>query len=202
MLPISGNSLGTALICTFAFGCASEAGRLSREDEAQVRTIGQESAGLLAASLVTSLSAAIQQGGLIHAVDFCSNEAVRLTSDVQDRLGRGLVIKRTTLKYRNPANAPDDLETAALHYFTSKLHETDSLPSHYVQRVSTEEFRYYQPLIVNQLCLQCHGNPGEIDPAVMQRLKMRYPEDRATGYASGELRGLIRVSVPAQLVAQ
>jgi hypothetical protein len=172
------------------------------EEEAQVRTIGQESAGLLATSLVTNLSAAIQEGGLTHAVDFCSSEAVRLTADVQDRLGRGLVIKRTTLKYRNPANAPDDLEAAAIDYFTSTLQERDSLPSNYVQRVSIDEFRYYQPLIVNQLCLQCHGNPGEIDPAVIQRLTARYPEDRATGYASGELRGLIRVSVPAQLVAQ
>ncbi|KPJ89372.1 MAG: hypothetical protein AMS18_12505 [Gemmatimonas sp. SG8_17] len=202
MLTVSGNGLGTALICAFAFGCASEAPHLSMEEETQISAIGQESAQLLAASLVTNLSAAIQEGGLTHAVDFCSSEAIRLTADVQDQLGRGLVIKRTTFKFRNPANAPDDLEAAALHYFESTLHEKDSLPSYYVQRVSTDEFRYYQPLLVNQLCLQCHGNPGEIDPAVMQQLRARYPDDRATGYASGELRGLIRVSVPAQLVTQ
>ncbi len=202
MLTVSGSSLGTTLICALALGCASEVPQLSMEEEARVSAIGQESAQLLAVGLVTDLSAAIEEGGLAHAVDFCSSEAVRITAEIQHRLGQGMVIKRTTFKYRNPANAPDDLEAAALHYFAGKLQEKDSLPSHYVQRASSAEFRYYQPLVVSQLCLQCHGDPGQIDAAVMRQLKERYPNDLATGYAGGDLRGLIRVSIPAQLVAQ
>jgi len=202
MLTVSGSSLRTTLFCAVALGCASEAPQLSREEETRLRAIGQESAQSLATGLITNLSAAIEEGGLPHAVDFCSSEASRLTSEIQHRLGQGLVLKRTTFKYRNPANAPDDLEAVALQYFATALRETDSLPSYYVQRVSTDEFRYYQPLVVNQLCLQCHGSPEQIDPAVVQQLRALYPDDRATGYASGDLRGLIRVSVPAQLVAQ
>ena len=47
------------------------------------------------------------------------------------------------------------------------------------------------------LCLKCHGQPErEIAPSTMEVLRRLYPEDRATGFRLGELRGMWRVDLP------
>jgi hypothetical protein len=53
---------------------------------------------------------------------------------------------------------------------------------------------------VNDLCLQCHGTADTIAPEVRQAIETLYPNDLATGYTVGELRGLIRVTVPARVL--
>jgi excinuclease UvrABC helicase subunit UvrB len=45
-------------------------------------------------------------------------------------------------------------------------------------------------------CLACHGKT--LAPQVAARLKELYPDDRATGYAAGEIRGAITLSRPLQ----
>jgi hypothetical protein len=44
-------------------------------------------------------------------------------------------------------------------------------------------------------CLACHGS--QIGPEVAAVLAEHYPRDRATGFAVGDLRGLLWVEVPA-----
>ena len=101
---------------------------------------------------------------------------------------------------RNPDNAPDDAEEAALRYFEDAQLAGGSLPPSYVQRASDTEYRYYKPLFVGEPCLQCHGDADVLDPAVTTALVERYPTDLATGYAAGDLRGVVRVSVPVERV--
>jgi hypothetical protein len=44
-------------------------------------------------------------------------------------------------------------------------------------------------------CLQCHGQPGtDINEATMAQIKNLYPEDHATGYKLGDVRGLWKVT--------
>lgn len=172
------------------------------EVEPQVRdavlTQGDAAAQALMGTLVARLKGAMQEGGAANAVDFCSTSALELTAGVAEE--QGLAIKRTSMRYRNPANAPDEDETAALKHFESVLAETGELPGPWVQRASREEYRFYRPLVVAPPCLGCHGAPGEIDPAVQSILDERYPDDLATGYEVGDFRGVIRVSFPAERV--
>jgi hypothetical protein len=52
-----------------------------------------------------------------------------------------------------------------------------------------------RPLIAVPVCLNCHG-PGEtINPEVRKVLSARYPEDQATGFQDGDLRGAISVKI-------
>ena len=44
-------------------------------------------------------------------------------------------------------------------------------------------------------CLACHGS--EVSPEVREAIAARYPGDRATGFAVGDLRGALWVEVPA-----
>jgi len=61
-----------------------------------------------------------------------------------------------------------------------------------------DALRYYRPLVVNELCVQCHGPATALAPEVLAALSDLYPSDRATGYLPGDFRGLIRVRIPRE----
>jgi hypothetical protein len=50
------------------------------------------------------------------------------------------------------------------------------------------------------LCVNCHGPRDALAPGVAEILDAEYPDDRATGYRPGDLRGLVRVSIPRERV--
>lgn len=108
-------------------------------------------------------------------------------------------IKRTSLMLRNPSNAPDGADQAAL----DKIHKqlmADQLPDKMlVQRIEQTgkpvEWRVYRPIATSQSCLACHGDPKTFRPGVKEALDRQYPEDKAVDYSAHEWRGMIRVSV-------
>ena len=51
-------------------------------------------------------------------------------------------------------------------------------------------------VIVNPVCLTCHGRPEDLAPEVRARLQALYPRDQATGYRLGDVRGAVSVKVP------
>jgi hypothetical protein len=54
---------------------------------------------------------------------------------------------------------------------------------------------YFKPILLQPLCLNCHGNEElDISPAVLAMLKKEYPEDKATGFAAGDLRGMWHIT--------
>jgi hypothetical protein len=58
-----------------------------------------------------------------------------------------------------------------------------------------ETLRYLRPLVTAALCLNCHGRPEDIPPAVSAILKEKYPGDPATGYRTGDVRGAVSVAI-------
>lgn len=171
---------------------------LSPEVAAAVAELGSEASRELAATLVGKLQESIAADGPAGAIEFCSAEGLSLTAEV----GRatGFEIKRTSNRVRNPANTPDALERIALDRFETAAAAGDSLPARFVQRTDQGAYRSYHPMRVQPLCLQCHGSNAELGEGVAEALRGRYPDDAATGYAVGDFRGLIRVTVPAAAV--
>jgi len=192
----------SALVILAALAMAActgaEGGEISPAVEAEVIEAGAGAADALMGTLSTQLTGAMEDGGPAFAVEFCSTSAVELTAAVA--VDQGLEIKRTTTRYRNPANAPDQAEAEALRHFETVLEETGELPREWVQKVGRDAYRYYRALTVSSPCLKCHGTPEEIDPAVQAILEERYPDDLATDYSVGDFRGLIRVSIPADRI--
>lgn len=113
-------------------------------------------------------------------------------------------VRRTGLRVRNPANAPDAADRAALDFVKRQLDRGQDVARVLVQKVEfpgqPPEWRVYRPLATMDQCMACHGPPGMIDAGVVAALKQFYPDDTAVDYVPGEWRGLIRVSVapPAQ----
>jgi hypothetical protein len=168
---------------------------LDAEASARAEALGAPAAGALAQGLMTRLSEAIDEGGVTGAVSFCSEEAIPLTHAIADELDPRLEIKRTTMRWRNPDNAPDEWEERMLRYLEAMEGiEPGSAPETITAEGPDGSLRFYRTLRTAPMCLQCHGT--ELDPEVRELLEARYPQDRATGYEAGEFRGLIRVQAP------
>ena len=115
-------------------------------------------------------------------------------------------IKRTSLLIRDPLNAPDAADTAALNKIHSQL-MADQLPDKMlVQKIERAgqpvEWRVYRPIGASQSCLACHGDPKTFRPGVKTALDLLYPEDKAVDYSVREWRGIIRVSMTAPAAAK
>jgi hypothetical protein len=160
----------------------------------RVANTGAGAAQALRAGLSQRLTAAIAEGGPEAAIDVCAVEAMPLTDSIAARSAAGVSVKRTARRLRNPDNAPDAEELAALEWFEDREGDGER-PTSYIQKVG-DGYRYYEPLRVAPLCLHCHGQPETLSAPVRAALTQRYPADRATGYVEGDLRGLIRVEIP------
>jgi hypothetical protein len=159
----------------------------------------REVANALGRDLQAKLFAALDSGGPAHAVSFCADSAQALS----DRhASEGVYLRRVSLRVRNPANRPDSAEARQLRLLDS-LHRAGALPGEVVRASRGADGRpvveYRRPIVVQERCLACHGDPARLAPGVRPILAERYPEDAATGYRVGDLRGMISVRVPRSL---
>jgi hypothetical protein len=163
-------------------------------DSAYVITKGEEIASALIKTLLGELQNSINQKGLKGSVSYCSERAIPLTDSLSKAYG--VKIKRTSFKFRNPKNKPDKMEERALSFFETAI-KGGKKPEYYIQTFRSGNqtiYRYYKPLFVAPLCLNCHGKDNMNIPAeVLQEITKRYPKDKARGYSEGEFRGVIRV---------
>lgn len=156
-------------------------------------------ASALGGDLQAKLFAALDSGGPAHAVSFCADSAQALS----DRHATaGVYLRRVSLRVRNPANRPDSAEAGQLRALDS-LHRAGALPAEIVRNARTADGRpvveYMRPIMVQERCLACHGPADSLAPGVRPILDARYPDDAATGYRPGDLRGMISVRVPRTL---
>ena len=115
-------------------------------------------------------------------------------------------IKRTSLLIRDPRNAPDAADTAALNKIHEQLMADQTPDKMLVQKIERAgqpiEWRVYRPIAASQSCLACHGDPKTFRPGVKAALDLLYPEDKAVEYGAKEWRGVIRVSLTAPAAAK
>jgi hypothetical protein len=145
----------------------------------------REYADALQAALSKRLQAAMVEDGPVAAIEVCRVEApaiaARIGGDAPVRVGR------TALRVRNPANAPDEEATAVLRSFEARLRADASAPLEWFEAKPDGSARYLRAIVLQPMCAVCHG--VEIAPPVASAIAANYPDDHATGFAPGELRG-------------
>ncbi|MDW7644251.1 MAG: DUF3365 domain-containing protein [Desulfuromonadales bacterium] len=152
--------------------------------------------GAFMAELKGELESAIRTQGPVEAVSVCQQKAPAIAA----RLSResGGKVARTSLRLRNPANAPDAWERQVLERFEQlRKQGKDPTSLEYSEVVSTEgrrELRYMKAIPMGSICLLCHGQ--DIDADVQEALKRLYPQDQATGFSPGDIRGAFTVTRP------
>jgi hypothetical protein len=163
-----------------------------------ISKIGNDVSDTLLKTLKKELKAAIAAGGFPNAIEVCNLKAISLTESAIMNQNSILNVKRTSYNFRNPLNEPDSIEKLALNYYTALVAEKKSLPEIYIQKITEHNqnwFRYYKPIMMEQLCLGCHGQQAIMDTTVVNLLAKLYPQDEAVGYEVGDFRGLISVTI-------
>jgi hypothetical protein len=110
----------------------------------------------------------------------------------------GIVVRRVGTRVRNAKNSPDSTESAVLAVFADAIASNRAMPdTAFTTRDASGQVvtHYMRAIRVQEFCLACHGPADSISGAVKQVIAARYPDDRATGYRLGDLRGAISVTV-------
>ena len=141
--------------------------------------------------LLAVLQNEIARGGPDGAIAACRDRAPELARAASAQ--SGWAVKRVSLRNRNPKAVPDAWERAALEDFDRRaaaLAPAATLErAEVVQKDGKPVQRYIRALPTQPLCTACHGAPDTLSPAVQARLRELYPDDRATGYKVGDIRG-------------
>lgn len=142
-----------------------------------------------------TLKKQLAQGGAESAIGVCKQVAPALASEYSKN---GRFVKRVSLKTRNVMQGtPDDWEKNLLESFEHKQQQGQPASEMEVSEVSEGAdgrwFRYMKAIPTQPLCLQCHGQPADISDGVRALLIKEYPQDKATGYEVGQIRGAVSI---------
>lgn len=97
--------------------------------------------------------------------------------------------RMTSTNVMNPGNAPDSFEQRALEAIGA-----DEL-AEYFETVDAE-YRYAKPVFHNASCIVCHGDPANAPADVLSR----YGDQNGFGFRTGDLAGIISVTIPQRNV--
>jgi cytochrome c1 len=186
----------TAILAAFMFAACAGADPLSAQDEALPSPenvavyAAREAVKELSQRLKEQLMGAIHAGGPKSAIAACSTIAPDMAAAASQ--SHGLKVGRTALRLRNPANAPDAFERRVLEDFAKKIAAgADAGKLEHWETITAGEeavVRYMNAIpTAAEPCLACHG--VSVAPDLKAEILRLYPEDQATGFKAGELRG-------------
>lgn len=140
-------------------------------------------------ALFATLFARLQQAfgdGPGAAIGACQIAAPEIAAAVADE--HDLRIGRTSHKLRNPNNV-------APAWAAEYVHAQRATPLW----LAGDDGRLagLLPIPTKGLCLMCHGPADALATPIRTALAERYPQDQATGFAKGDLRGWFWLEIPA-----
>lgn len=148
---------------------------------------GAELLGPFKQELKQALLAGMQSGPE-SAISVCKENAPSKASELS--VG-GVLVGRTSHKLRNPVNTAPGWVTPVLEAYLSE--GSDRTPA--VVPLAANRIGYVEPIVMQALCLTCHGDA--VQPGLAARIREDYPEDEATGFSVGDLRGVFWAEFPA-----
>ena len=179
--------LNVLVFTTLVFSCSEN---VEMQLDAS-RSATQQLGGQLKNKLKTSL----KSNGPVESITVCNIEAEKIALNVSK--ANNLKVGRTSLKARNPSNIPDTWEQEKLLYLEQQMQSGVDIKTLEVYEVTKENnekwLRYMKAIPTSEVCLICHGESVVLP--IKQRLQDLYPNDQATGYKIGDLRGAFTVKV-------
>ena len=123
------------------------------------------------------------QDGPVSAISVCSDDAPGIAASLSVD---GVRMGRSSHKLRNPDNAPPEWLVPVLDSYVS-----GDAQGPQVVEIADGRHGYAEPIVTQGMCLVCHGS--NIEAGVAARTAELYPQDQATGFAEGDLRGVFWV---------
>lgn len=146
-----------------------------------------EAAQAMGGRLLGELEAALDESGPVGAISVCHERAPVIAQETGEE--HGVRIGRTSFKLRNPTNTPPSW---AEPYVREEVDRKVLMTS------SDGALGVLIPIRLKEPCVMCHGPEDFIAEEVHAVIEEHYPNDRATGFEPGELRGWFWVEVPTQ----
>lgn len=178
------------LACTLYFSpaCADD---LQTQHLEESRKTAQE----FMQKLGGTLKAQLESAGPEQAAMVCKQVSPALAAEYS---GQDRVVKRVSLKPRNKTlGTPDAWETQQLESFEMNLREGKPVAGMekgtIIEGPDGRWFRYIKAIPTQLPCLQCHGQPYQISQGMKTLLAREYPDDQATGYSAGAIRGAVSI---------
>ncbi len=149
-------------------------------------------------TLRTVLLKTIAEKGHADALKFCNVEALPITALYASE---GIRVSRVSDKTRNPDNALKEMDIAVWQDYLALAAKKDSLKSVVIS--GNSEVNYYKPILMQPMCLSCHGTiEKDIAKNLQPVIDSLYPADKAKGYKAGEIRGMWHIVFTKQMMAK
>jgi hypothetical protein len=169
------------------------AGLLASDNAAEIERAKMATAAF-GGALKSELVKAMQSGGAVEAIEVCHKRADEIAANLSQETG--MKVSRVSAKNRSPGNAASDWQLEVLQSFDERRESGEAPGSltwnETIENANGAEFRFMKAIPTAGICLQCHGTA--IAPEVSARLDDLYPDDKATGYSEGEIRGAFLVT--------
>lgn len=196
-IPIVVLSALTLAACAKAPASPAAPAAAAEAVPAETRAKADALAGTLLKELKGALEEEMAKGKPAETVEVCSVTAPAIAG----RLSResGWQVRRIGTRVRNPMlGMPDEWEQRALGELARRAAAGEKLDgmthAEVVSEPSGKFVRYVRAIPLGAPCVACHGTT--IAEPLRDALAAKYPHDRATGYAAGELRGAVSIKAP------
>jgi hypothetical protein len=157
-------------------------------------------AGELLGQLGQKLKAAMSTDGPVAAVSVCKESAPAIARQLS--IANDAKVTRVGTRVRNQnMGVPNAWQKEALTQFEARLSQGEKAADVEYWQVADNghgksELRYAKAIAIQPQCLSCHGSAQDIAAPLAEKLRIEYPNDQATGYSVGQLRGAVVVTRP------
>jgi len=143
------------------------------------------------------LQSAMADGGAVNAIGVCNTQAPEIAGRVSAQ--NQVKLSRVGTRARNPVmGIPNDWQAKALAQFDAGLAREKPAEMEFSEIITqadgSKEFHFAKPIVLQPMCVACHGSPEQISPEVQSKLSELYPNDKAVNYLPGQLRGAVVLS--------
>ncbi len=172
-----------ALVGALALAACSR-GRPLTDAEAVARA--ESALAPFKAELARTLAGALARGP-DDAIDACATRAPELARAASKD---GVQLGRASDRRRNPGNTVPSWASSAV----ADLARAPRDGEHRVVPLPGGRAGYVETITVKAMCLTCHGEA--VSAPIAARIAARYPDDAATGFREGDMRGVFWVELP------
>lgn len=156
-------------------------------DPAEKLAAAQGAMKALGTKLTQTMAEAVGEAGDFSAgITACQQAAPTVAKSISEKFD--VEVGRTSFKVRNPSNRP-------------RAWAKPIVDARYDKPIYMKgpqgQHAFMAPIRLAELCVNCHGTEAQISEPVKAALSQRYPNDQATGFAPGDLRGWFWVEFTA-----
>ncbi len=136
-------------------------------------------------SLLGELTKSMGEQGPAKSIGVCKTRAPEIAMQVGK--DTGVRIGRTSFNLRNESNVAPDW---AARFVENKVENPIDVA------LPNNELGVLLPIRLKATCTLCHGSDEQVMPDVKAAIVSNYPNDTATGFSEGDIRGYFWIEVP------